>query len=69
MLSITSRFLFAKIAIVTHLRINLGTCECLKIFWDRSCGYSKAVRMDSKGYFGQRWLQAMSGLSHKTIIV
>ena len=61
---ITSRFL-AKIANVTHLRINLHTCVVPKILWDRSCGYSGAVRIDSKGYFGQIWYQTMSGLHIK----
>ena len=28
--------------------------SAIKIWWDHSCGYSKAVRMDSTGYFGQK---------------
>ena len=33
-----------------------------KILLDRSCGYSGAVRIDLEDYFGQKWLQTMSGL-------
>ena len=47
----------AKIAIVTHLRINLCTCVVPKIWWDHSCGYSKAVRMDSTGYLARGGLR------------
>ena len=60
-LQITS-YVFAIIANVTHLPTNLRTCEVPKILWDRSLGYSGAVRIDSKNYFGQMWLQTMSGL-------
>ena len=35
---------------------------CLKILWDRSCGYSGAVRIDLEDYFDQKWSQTMSGL-------
>ena len=65
MLSITSVFFFAKIAIVTHLRINLHTCGVPENLVGPCCGYSKAVQMESTGYFGQRCSQAMSGLHIK----
>ena len=32
---------------------------------DHSCGYSKAVRVDLEDYFGQKWLQTLSGLHKK----
>ena len=35
--------------------------QCLKILWDCSCGYSGAVRIDLKDYFGQKCSQTMSG--------
>ena len=34
---------------------------CLKFLWDRSCGYSVAVRVDLEDYFGQKWF----GSAHK----
>ena len=52
-LLIMSRFFKNKIANVAHLRSNLHTCVVPKVLWDRSCGYSGAVRIDLEDYFGQ----------------
>ena len=55
MLSITSRFFWAKIAIVTHLRMKLRTCVVPKnTVGTTLAAIVKAVRMDSTGYFGQK---------------
>ena len=40
----------------THVAIY-ALALCLKILWDRSCGYSGAVRIDLEDYFGQKWSQ------------
>ena len=61
---ISSRFL-AKIANVTHLSIHLRTCVVPK---NRTV-LAAIVELSgwiSKGYFGQRWSQARSGLHKKT---
>ena len=57
-------FFSGKKANVTHLRSNLRTCMVRYILWDRSCSYRAAVRVDLEDYFGQKWLQTLSGL-HK----
>ena len=69
MLPIMSQgFFSAKIANATHMHINLRTWEVPKNPLGPSCGYSGAVRMNSKGYFGQMWSQAMSGLHIKPLL-
>ena len=61
-LQITPPFFGENSYNVTHLRINLRTCIVPKIFWDRSCGYNRAVRIDLEDYFCQKLSQTMLGL-------
>ena len=57
-----SVFFSEKIGNVTHLRSKLRTFVMSKILYDRSCGYSEAVRVDSEDYFSQEWSQTLSDL-------